>query len=228
MTAEQPSPRRRRILITLIAAGVVTTTLAAIGVYGLIVGPRTSAPSPTAPPSATSAPSPTGSRTPGEPETLPGLPRTSDPVRYARLVADALFTWDTLAGHSRDEYLGVLLAEADPTGYEASGLAADLRRYLPTAEVWQQLREYGTAQHLADVTAAVPESWPGILADAGDDLLPGTIAVTVDATRVRDGVWLDQPAHSEHPVAFTLFIACEPAFDRCRLLRLSALDNPLR
>lgn len=227
MTAS-PSPSRRRLVILLLAVGLVGVVVVAIGLYGLIAGPGTRAPGGTTEPLEPGTVAPTATGSPGEPEALPRLPHTSDAVRYARAVAEALFTWDTLGGHTRDEHLGVLLADADPTGYEAAGLAADLRGYLPSAEVWQQLREYGTAQHLEDVAAAVPESWAGIVAESGDELLPGTVAVTVDATRVRDGVWLEEPAHSEHPVAFTVFVACEPSFDRCQLLRLSAPDNPLR
>lgn len=150
MTAS-PSPSRRRLVILLLAVGIVGAVVVAIGLYGLIAGPGGREPDGTAAPSAPATPTPTVTGSPGEPEALPRLPQTSDAVRYARAAAEALFTWDTLGGHTRDEYLGVLLADADPSGYEAAGLAADLRGYLPSAEVWQQLREYGTVQHLEDV-----------------------------------------------------------------------------
>lgn len=227
MTEEQP-PARRRFLVPLIAVGIVGLGLIAIGVYGLIAGPHAgrSTPEPTV--TVSTAPAPSNTATPGEPQTLPRLPHTTDAVRYARAVAEALFTWETVGGHSRDEYLGVLLADADPTGYESPGLSSDLDSYLPSAQVWRELAGYETSQHLEDVTAEVPDSWAGIVAESGDQLRPGTVAVTIDATRVRDGQWLDQPAHSEHPVSFTIFVACEPSFDRCYTLRLSSLGNPLR
>jgi hypothetical protein len=33
---------------------------------------------------------------------------------------------------------------------------------------------------------------------------------------------------TEYAVAFTVFVACEPTFDECRLLRTCQLDKPLR
>ena len=59
-------------------------------------------------------------------------------------------------------------------------------------------------------------------------LADGLVAYTVEGTRHRTGVWFDEPVTSEHPVAFTMFLSCPPATDRCVLLRLSQLDNPLR
>jgi len=37
-----------------------------------------------------------------------------------------------------------------------------------------------------------------------------------------------QAAESSYPVSFTIFVACQPSFERCHVLRLSQLDNPLR
>lgn len=65
--------------------------------------------------------------------------------------------------------------------------------------------------------------------DASDgQIADGTYAYTVEGTRHRSGVWYDDEVTSEHAVAFTVFVSCEPAFDRCHLLRPSGLDNPLR
>lgn len=227
MTEEQPAARRRLPLL-LICLGIVGLGFLTLGIYGLVTGPHAGRSDPAPTITVSTTPTPSGTASPGEPEALPRLPHTTDPVHYATAVAEALFTWDTLGGHARDEYLGVLLADADPTGYESPGLSSDLRTYLPTAEVWQELADYQTSQHLEHLTAAVPESWAGIVAQSGDQLRDGTVAVTIDATRVRDGIWLEQPAHTEHAVAFTVFVACESAFDRCYLLRLSALGTPLR
>lgn len=54
------------------------------------------------------------------------------------------------------------------------------------------------------------------------------MAYTVEGTRHRTGVWFDEQVASEHPVAFTMFLSCPPATDRCVLLRVSQQDNPLR
>jgi len=74
----------------------------------------------------------------------------------------------------------------------------------------------------------VPEQWHEAEAVGGDAILEGTIAYTVEGIRHREGVWYDDQVTSEHQVAFTIFLACEPAFDQCALLRLSILDQPLR
>ena len=76
--------------------------------------------------------------------------------------------------------------------------------------------------------AYVPESWTAAVQQAHGHLRPGTTAVTVTGTRRRSGVWNGESTESSHPVAFTVFVACEPSFDRCHVLRLSQLDNPLR
>ena len=63
---------------------------------------------------------------------------------------------------------------------------------------------------------------------AAGQIADGLIAYTVEGTRHREGVWFDEQVTSEHPVSFTMFLSCPPATDRCVLLRLSQLDNPLR
>ena len=52
--------------------------------------------------------------------------------------------------------------------------------------------------------------------------------MTITGTRHRAGVWKGEVAESSYPVSFTVFVACQPSFDRCHVLRLSQLDNPLR
>ena len=72
-------------------------------------------------------------------------------------------------------------------------------------------------------------AWADAVAqDRSGTIVDGMIAVTIDATRYRTGTVSGQEATSEHPVSFTVFLACEPAFDDCHTLRLSELDNPLR
>ena len=92
-----------------------------------------------------------------------------------------------------------------------------------------KLRTYGTRQWLTIDDAFVPASWNEALDQATEgQLLPGTIAYTVTGTRHRAGIVGTDAQETSRPIAFTLFIACEPSFDECRLLRLSEVDNPLR
>ncbi|WP_240477477.1 hypothetical protein [Jiangella muralis] len=195
------------------------------GIYGLIRGPGDTT-TPGEPAAATSAVEPAPLLTTPAPA-IPILPRTGDPVIYARAVAEALFTWDTMSRLLPADYASIVIADADPSGYETNGLAADMANYLPTEETWQRLREYRTAQTLTIHDAYVPESWPGIVSAAGDQLTPGTVAVTIEGTRHRYGTWFGRSETSDHDVAFTAFVACPPAFERCHILRLSRLDNPL-
>jgi hypothetical protein len=223
--AHAPSPDHRLIVIISIAAAVLAVVVG-VGVYGLVRGPAEPSHSPsTASGDTASRPEPaTSTATAAIPS---ALPRTSDPVRYARSVAEAIFTWDTMSGLMPADHASVVIADADPSGHETNGLVSDLATYLPTVETWQQLRAYRVTQSLRIEQAYVPPSWPGIVASAGDQLGAGTVAVTIEGVRRRAGVWYDKPATAEHDVSFTVFVACRPAFDRCHVLRLSQLDNPL-
>jgi hypothetical protein len=156
------------------------------------------------------------------------LPHTADPILYARDVATSLFDWDTVSGYLPTDVTGAVLADADPSGEETPGLLDDVATYLPTTEQWLDLGSMNVVQTIDIKEAYVPSSWTAALAQARGQLRPGTTAVTVVGTRNRSGVWNGQRAASSSPVSFTVFIACPPAFDRCHLLRLSQVDNPLR
>jgi hypothetical protein len=122
-----------------------------------------------------------------------------------------------------------VLSDADPTGTETPGLASDIAGYFPASDAWRQLTGHATTQHLTIETAVVPDAWADAVAqDRSGTIVDGMIAVTIDATRYRTGTVSGQEATSEHPVSFTVFLACEPAFDDCHTLRLSELDNPPR
>ena len=226
LTLTPTDHRRRRVIIAAAAGAVMLLVLVGVGLYGLLtgpdVGPEESAPTrpdgPTSP--ATLGPEPT--RTPGE------LPVTTDPDAYARAVAAAAFTWDTADRFSPLDYTAVILAGADPSGEESAGLAADLALYLPTTQVWRQLTDYATSQTLSVERSYVPDAWADAVASSGGRIVPGTVAVTIEGTRHRSGVWNEDPVVSEHPVAFTVFVICPPAYESCHVLRLSELDNPLR
>jgi hypothetical protein len=219
-------PSKRRLVIASCLFGIFLLAVTGVGVYGLITGPGPS-------PAVTDKEQPqpeigTPSPRPQSWQDLPSLPMTSDPIRYATTVAEAVFTWDTTSGLSPREYTNVVLADADPSGVEASGLLTDLSLYMPDDDTWRGLREHETAQSITIDTAHIPDSWPRIKQEAGERLAEGTTAVTIEGTRHRSGVWAGRPANANHDVAFTVFVGCPPMFDRCHLLRLSQLDNPLR
>lgn len=221
------APRARRTLIALIAALSLAILAAGIGIYGLIIGPG----QPTEwndPPSSSAAPNATPSREPTSPPQIPSIPKTTDAEAFARSVAAALFTWDTGSGFLPLDYTEVVLGVADPTGFEQSGLAADIATYLPTQSAWAQLRPYATTQRLEIISAFVSDAWADALVQARPGQLPeGAVAYTIEGIRHRSGVWNGDPVTAEQTVAFTIFIAC-PAGDPCYILRLSQLNNPLR
>ena len=216
----------RRLMILLIVGAAVLAVLIGVGLYGLLLGPR-SGPSPSGiavdPPGAsTSTPPPTSS-------TPPSVRESDDPETFARALATALFTWDTATDFGPTDYAQVIVDVGDPSGNETAGLASDVRRYIPTADAWAQLRTMQTRQWLDINEVFVPDEWATALEQASEgQILPGTIAYTITGTRQRGGINGTEPVTSSHDVAFTVFITCEPTFDTCRALRFSELDNPLR
>jgi hypothetical protein len=238
-TPDDPARTRRR-LISFVCAGVALLVLAAIGVYGLVTGPNDADPSPNGPPTPIRI-------DPDQPTPrLPYIAPSTDPDEFARDAAHALFTWDTTSGFLPLDYTAVLLDVGDPTGNEQAGLASDIASYLPSRDAWVDLRQYSTSQHLTITDAYVPEQWAQAVEQARPGQLPvGATAITIEGTRHREGIWNDEPVSSEHPVAFTIFLACPPddppsgsqsetstpeagAVPSCYLLRLSILDQPLR
>ncbi|WP_456298600.1 hypothetical protein [Brevibacterium casei] len=242
--SEQPTHIRRR-LVALAAAALVAIILTAIGGYGLLIGPRITRDATV--PGTENDPVPAPSTAPAE-VTIPNLSASTDPETFARNVAEALFTWDTGSGLMPLDYTAPILEFADPAGTEQAGLASDIASYLPDRDAWTNLRQYATAQSLSIDDAYVPEAWDEALAQARPGQLPdGAIAVTIEGTRHRTGVWNDEPVQSAHPVAFTVFLTCpdadapttsrpdgddgSPAAEEaptCFVMRLSILDKPLR
>lgn len=220
-------PHRRRLVVLLAVTLGVVAALVGVGLYGLVLAPSPDAVTPTNDPTtpasapSDSTPAPSGSA-------LPAIISTADAEAFARDAADALITWDTTEFELTD-YAQVIVDAGDPSGFETAALASDVRSYYPTPDAWAQLRTYGTRQWLTIDGVFIPESWNDALGQAAaGDLLPGTIAYTVSGTRHRAGVVGTDPQETSRPIAFTLFIACEPSFDECHLLRLSEVDNPLR
>jgi hypothetical protein len=215
----------RQVLLLVAAVALLATVV--VGVYGLVRGPGGQA----SPSFASRSPEPavaTHSDAPVADLRDRSLPHTADPIPYARAVATSLFDWDTSSGYLPADYTAAVLADADPSGEETPGLLDDVATYLPTADQWLDLGAMDVVQTIDITSASVPASWPAALAQAHGQLRPGTTAVTIIGTRHRSGVWNGQPAASSYPVSFTVFVACQPAFDRCHVLRLSQLDNPLR
>ncbi|KRF32276.1 hypothetical protein [Nocardioides sp. Soil805] len=213
--------------IMLLLGCALALIIAGVGFYGLVRGPGD-----------TTVDSSAGSPTGVEAVVVPGspvvsmqdrtLPHTTDPIAYARAVAVSLFDWDTAAGFLPSDYTSAVLADGDPSGEETPGLLADVTTYLPTVERWLDLGAMEVVQTIEINDAYVPGSWAAAVEQAHGHLRPGTTAVTVDGTRHRSGVWNGEVAESSYPVSFTVFVACRPSFERCHVLRLSELDNPLR
>jgi hypothetical protein len=218
---------RRTALLLSIGFGVLAA-LVGVGLYGLVLAPSPSTPTtavaPTAPAASDISPSPSASTA-----MLPAIRSTSDAEAFARDAAYALINWDAAMDFDPADYAQVIVDAGDPSGTEAAGLASDVRTYLPTSDAWLTLRTYDTRQWLTIDEAFVPASWSSAVDQAAPgQLLPGTIAYTITGTRHRAGIVGTLAQETSRPIAFTLFIACEPSFDECRLLRLSEVDNPLR
>ena len=120
-----------------------------------------------------------------------------------------------------------MVAVAETTGESTPGLVSDLDNYLPTEDAWVELAKYETRQWIVIDSVTTPTKWADAQDQAGDQLLPGTTALTIHGTRHRAGVWEGEPVASEHDVAFTIFLVCGPSYPECHLLRLSMLDKPL-
>lgn len=221
-----PNLTGRQILLLLAIAAAIA--LVGVGVYGLVRGPSKSGVA-TPPNHSVARPDASpGSFAPVESLEQRALPHTTDPIAYAKAVAISLFDWDTSSGFLPTDYSAAVMADADPSGEETPGLLDDVATYLPTVEQWLDLGAMEVRQTIDIDDAHVPESWTSAVQQAHGHLRPGTTAVTVTGTRHRTGVWNGEIAESSYPVSFTVFVACEPSFDRCHVLRLSQLDNPLR
>jgi hypothetical protein len=215
-------PLRHRTVIALIIGAVGLAALAGVGLYGL-VGTTTDTPAastPTTPALANPAPTKVAPPT--------SLPHTNDPVTYAKAVARSLFVWDTASGQQPEDYQSVISEDADPSSVETSGLVNDLAAYFPTDTQWQQLRHYKTVETVTIVRAYIPAAWGQAVASDPSAVRPGTTAVTIDAFRHRTGSWYEQSAATSDPVSFTVFLACQPTFPRCHILRLSGPNTPLK
>lgn len=216
--------------LVLLAAGVVAVLAILItATIGLLIGPPVDTTTPMV--GATSAPQPpaTSPRPVEREPALPVVAETSDAEEFARSAAEALFSWNTTDGYQPRDYAQVIIDAGHTGSDELNGLVRDVETYLPTEAAWVELQKYETAQSLRIDRIEVPGRWQDVLDQARDDtILPGTIAYTVDGVRERTGMWEGDQVRTEHPVAFTLFVVCDPAGEPCRLLRLSGLDTPLR
>lgn len=214
-----PSGTRWRRLIV-IALGTLVILVAVISYSALANRDRSAEPRP-APPMPQTTAGPTAAPAP-----VPSL-NAAHPDVFARQVASALFAWDTRTLSSPQTVTEQLVTVADPTGESSAGLVADIANYLPTDQIWIELRKYETRQWIEVASVEVPDLWATAEAQAGAELLPGTTAFTIRGTRHREGVWEGEDVASQHDVAFTVFIVCAPTYPECHLLRLSRLDDPL-
>lgn len=211
----------RRLFIAAAAGAAVLLLLIGVGVYGLLRGPA----SPDASYTPVTPASPTEEAR--QPSFTPRpVPETSNGEAFARSVAERLFGWDTGLDYGPADYMQQLVDVADPE--EAPGLASDVRGYFPEARAWGELRQYQTRQWIEIESIVVPADWAAAKAQAGvGQLPPGAVAYTITGTRHRTGMWDGRETSDARPVAFTIFAACTSS-DGCRLLRLSAVDQPLR
>lgn len=222
--------RRRRIVTLTILAGLL---LFAVLTYVLLANRHTVIADPSkgiSPGLITVGPGsePAGPAENGSAHTaLAVLQATADPERFARVVAEAVFDWDTTLTIPLVDYTNRLVAAADPTGESTPGLVADVTAYLPSQAAWSQLRPYSSRQWLSIESLAIPDLWAQAEAQAGSGLMPGTTAYTVRGVRHREGVWEGATVTTTHKVAFTIFMVCGPSYPECHLLRLSRLDDPL-
>jgi hypothetical protein len=216
-------PRRRRLIVVGVATAVL---LIAFVTYAVLVHRSHSSSTPPTDPTKDSIELTPVDTNPLVTE-LPALDSTSDPETFASQAAQAIFAWDTATLITRTDHIEQLVAVADPAGESTPGLVADLDNYLPTPDAWVKLAQYETRQSLSIDSVSTPSTWADAQAQTGDELLPGTTALTIHGTRHRSGIWEGEPVASEHGVAFTVFIVCGPSYPECHLLRLSMLDKPL-
>lgn len=227
------SPRPRpTVLLVVLAVGIVVLVAA---VYGIVRQPaddgdattQSTTPSPDrATPSAAATLEPAS--TADSEASVPGaLPAMADPTDYASVVAERLLTWDTTTGLEPADYAAPVVDGASHPDNEA--LRGDVANYLPTEQAWAHLSDYETRQYVTIDRAFVPETWDEAKAAAAAGRIPdGAIAVTLATTVHRSGVWNGEAVSADHDLAFTIFLGCRPVFDHCRILRLSAINTPLR
>jgi hypothetical protein len=216
----------------LAVVGVVVLATIGVGIYGLVRGPGRGGASQHGS-AGTGTSSSAGSGNSGETSSTPSgpapavLPKTDNPVTYAKAVAAALFDWSTTTGYAPSDYTSPVLADADPSGEEIARLISDVASYEPTTDQWTQLATMKVVQHLTITSAVAPSLWPQALAEARGQLRAGTTAITITGVRHRTGVWYGQAASTTDPVSFTIFEACSPSWPDCHTLRLSQLNDPL-
>ncbi|WP_308465231.1 hypothetical protein [Rathayibacter soli] len=219
-------PRHGLRIGLMIGVGVITLALICVGIYGLTNGPKRL--HPTGISMTASRPFPDSqNRRPSAPVHPQPLPNTSKATIFAPAVIEALFTWDTASGIDLAGYEQPLITAADPSGTDAPGLIHDLSNYFPSSSSWSTLQEYQTRQSVTIGRLYIPDQWRQAVAADSGHVQDGVVAYTVEATRHRTGLWLEKPVSSEHPVSFTMFLACPPATRQCVLLRLSKLNDPL-
>lgn len=219
--------RRLRLIVALIL-GTALLFVTVVAVIGFMRGTPEDRATPMVGHSAPPAESGTTPGTPGA-NAFGTVAQTGDAGRFAETAARAIFAWDTRDGYQPLDYVQLILDQtSDPGNEETDGLAQDLAGYLPNRAAWVELQRYETRQHLTIHSIGVPDAWADVERQArAGTLLPGTLAYTVEGVRHRAGVWEGERVTTEHPVSFSMFIACEPSYDQCRLLRLTMLDKPL-
>jgi hypothetical protein len=163
-----PASRRRLIVVLSVVAVVVLATIG-VGVYGLVRGPNHTATSRHGS-AGTGTSTSAGSGSSGGTSAVSGpvpavLPKTDNPVVYAKAVAAALFDWSTTTGYAPSDYTSPVLADADPSGEEIAGLIGDVASYEPTTTQWTELATMKVVQRLTITSGR--RRWPRRRASCG-------------------------------------------------------------
>jgi hypothetical protein len=171
------SPHRRLITLGLAASVIVLSLVAAL----LLTSSRTSdRAAPNAPTKA--LPAPSASAVPGPTPTAPSaalrpLPRTNDPVTYARDVAGALFGVSPVT-LTRPEFLtfwqgelpSVVYADAATKGLTLAAQNADVidnltTSWIPPQPAWDSEAAEYTMNRFTITSVSVPDYWVNAVAD---------------------------------------------------------------
>lgn len=210
---------RRRLVLAFAGISVALIAITVIGVLGLLRGPSTAR--------ELDAPANEASVSRALPPAAKPRPVlvTGSPEQFARSVARALFNWDTRYQGGPSPWAQMVVNVADPD--EGTAVASDIRGFLPEAEMWEQLTDYGTRQWLEVKSIVVPKAWSTALRQATPGQIPrGAAALTIVASAHRQGVWNSDAIRTNRNVTFTIFVRC-PGDEPCTLLRFSQLDKPL-
>lgn len=170
---------KRRLAATAIVAVLISSLMVLLLLVAHPPRSRSRSSEQSAPAAASSAPTGPGrpSTSSSTPTVLPALPRTDDPVTYAREVAAALFDVNP-AAVSRAEFLQfwrgelptVVYSDAAVKGLTLAAQNADAidnltSSWIPPQPAWDSEAAEHTASRLTITSVSVPDYWVNAVAD---------------------------------------------------------------